>query len=743
MLVARGRNARIDINTCTARQLTGVPGIDAPLADSIVRYRKKHRRLKHFDELWRVTGMTRNKFVQLRDNSRVIGERAPQIGTGLPYARLSLTNSTLDSPSYVKRRLGPAPRRETSPPEHLTIRGPTRSAPSAKTKTGERKTKTKRTKVDVVRTNYPYHKKTFRAATTLSTVLTRQRRASGKSYKSQTNDTDLSRVTSSRQSPPADYQRTPFSQVTYLSQPLEAGDRGKDFKASQDDTANITRAWTPLVSRSKPHFRPVCPSTMNNDPTFDRLLPRSSFHADQSVLAADSPEPSTTRGERHTIGRSTVATQTSSPTSPLTPQPDQFPAKSPQRKNSWTRPTVHGVPDDVGSSAYLQYCKDSFAVARSQDSSPSSPLTTDNVKAFERLTTAASDGRWRRKGIESWVCEVNCSRTLDTDAGSTANTRIGADEPSNTDSSSPDLRPINRLLSRHRLQPHAVTVCDSGEPPPFAVGTSGEMLRARLLEARQRAKSYREQQQRLQQQQQQSRLTRVDIVAETGATSRDSPTTRTRTTPGVSSYSRVTPPRHGVAGWRPRHVEGDRQRVLDSRVSKSFHLHNNATTMLQGKRPPCASSPTGSLHDMPKRPAMLHASELIARLRRERRSADRLTKTAKKSERRSGTSSSGARSPEMERRSGGDPTANFDDGDRIRADDGRRKDAPEPGGADSGALAALLASSSHAPDVAQKLPTPIKPQQSAYYKYYQQYFSRHCKDSAGKAGDRNEACKVM
>ena len=681
--------------------------------------------------------MTRNKFVQLRDSSSVVGERAPQIGAGLPYARVSLTNSTLDSSGHVRRRLGPAPGRETSP-EHLTV---TRSAPSAKTKTAasDRKTKAKRTKADVARITYPCHKKTFRA-TTSSSAATRQRRSSGKSRKSHTNDTDLSHVISSRLSPTADYKRPACPKVNH--RPEEASVRVKDLNASQDDPATFTRAWTPLASKSKASFRRSYSSVVNIDASFDRQLPRSNFHADQPVSAAESPEASTARAERHTMGRSTVATQTSSP---LTPQPvDQYAPKSPRRKGPWMKPTTHGTPDDVGSSVYLQFCKDSFVSARTSDV-PTSSLSIENVKAFERLTAASSDGRWRRKGIESWVSEVNSSRSLDTDASTTANTR--GEEPSNTDSSGADLRPMSRLLSRHRLQQNAV--CDSAETHLAATG-SGELLRARLLEARQRAKSYREQQQRQQQQQQQlkqqqqqqGKSSRADAVTDGGTISRDSPTTEIPRSPGEPHYVRATQPSHSGGGWRPRHSEDDR--LADSRVSTSFHL-NNVTTMLQGKRPPCASSPTGSLHDMPKRPAILHASELIARLRRERRTVDRMTKSAKKSERRSGTSggSNGARSSEKRT---GDSTANFDDGDRIRKDERRRKESSDAEAKNSGVLAALLAASSRAPenaDTERKLPTPIKPQQSAYYKYYQQYYSRHCKDNADKAGERNEACKVM
>ena len=657
----------MDINTCTARQLTGLPGIDATLAESIVRYRKKNRRLKHFDELWRVTGMTRNKFIQLRDHSRVVGERTPPIGTGVPFARVSLTHSTIDCSGRRRRRRGPPSGRGTSPAQLMV----TRSVPSAKIKTtaSERKTKAKRTRMDVMA--YSCNKRALRA-TTPSSTATRLRRFSDKSA---TNDSHLSRVTSSHQSPPPECKRQTCPKINHISPPEDIGDVDKHIKASQDETTNIPNAWTPLASKPRTVARPTC--------SFAKTA------AAESQAAA-----SMTKAERQALACSTVATQTSSPTTPQLA--DKHVHKSPRRSGSWTKP---GVPGDIRASVYLQYSNDSVEALRtSSEEAPSSPLSVENVKALERLTSAASDGKWRRKGIEGWVSEVNSSRSFDTATSPTADAHD--EDPSTAELSSP----MSRLLFRHRLQQNAVR--DSQATPLATTGSSGDLLRSRLLDARQRAKLYREQQQ--------CKLHLADVVTDNCIPSN---------------------------GWRPRHSVEDRRGTADSRASTSCHM-NNVSMMPQGKRPPCASSPTNSRHDMAKRPAMLHASELIARLHRERRTPDHLHKPTYKSERTHGTSGDRNGVKPSERHSG-DSMANFDDGDKLRSGDRRRKNLTA---ANKEVLASLLAASSRITegvDAGQKLPAPTKPHQSAYYKYYQQYHSHHCKDNDSRARARNEACKVM
>lgn len=85
-----------DVNWCTARHFTTIPGIDQGVANAIVRYRRTHGSFKYFDELWRVSGMNRSKFQILRRHFKVPGERPPPVGAKLPYARLALTESMMD-----------------------------------------------------------------------------------------------------------------------------------------------------------------------------------------------------------------------------------------------------------------------------------------------------------------------------------------------------------------------------------------------------------------------------------------------------------------------------------------------------------------------------------------------------------------------------------------------------------------------------------------------------------------------
>ena len=59
--------ASVDLNTCSVRQLTAIPGLQKPLADAILRYREnKGGEFRNIDELWRVDGMTRPKFQILK-----------------------------------------------------------------------------------------------------------------------------------------------------------------------------------------------------------------------------------------------------------------------------------------------------------------------------------------------------------------------------------------------------------------------------------------------------------------------------------------------------------------------------------------------------------------------------------------------------------------------------------------------------------------------------------------------------
>ena len=56
----------IDLNSCTARQLTEYARIGKSLADSIIRYRRCYGGYKHFDELWKITGISRASYRNLQ-----------------------------------------------------------------------------------------------------------------------------------------------------------------------------------------------------------------------------------------------------------------------------------------------------------------------------------------------------------------------------------------------------------------------------------------------------------------------------------------------------------------------------------------------------------------------------------------------------------------------------------------------------------------------------------------------------
>ena len=79
---------KLDLNACTSRNLTSVPGIDKHVADAIVKYRHKYKTFKHFDEIWKLSCMTRSAFQLLKKHAEVKGEVAPAIGKALPYAKV-------------------------------------------------------------------------------------------------------------------------------------------------------------------------------------------------------------------------------------------------------------------------------------------------------------------------------------------------------------------------------------------------------------------------------------------------------------------------------------------------------------------------------------------------------------------------------------------------------------------------------------------------------------------------------
>ena len=105
-----------DLNWCTVRHFTTIPGIDQAVANAIVRYRRTNGSFKYFDELWRVSGMNRSKYQILRRHFRVPGERPPPVGSKLPYARMTLTESMMDF--VCQGQSFTSPRDMAHPPPH-------------------------------------------------------------------------------------------------------------------------------------------------------------------------------------------------------------------------------------------------------------------------------------------------------------------------------------------------------------------------------------------------------------------------------------------------------------------------------------------------------------------------------------------------------------------------------------------------------------------------------------------------
>ena len=85
----------IDINSCTARQLTEYARIGKSLADSIIRYRRCFGGYKHFDEIWKITGISRASYRNLKQYFYVEKEKTPAVGERLPNEKLSITDSML------------------------------------------------------------------------------------------------------------------------------------------------------------------------------------------------------------------------------------------------------------------------------------------------------------------------------------------------------------------------------------------------------------------------------------------------------------------------------------------------------------------------------------------------------------------------------------------------------------------------------------------------------------------------
>jgi hypothetical protein len=77
-------STKLDLNQCTSRQLSAIPGIDESLADAITATRRTRKKFQHIDQLWKVSGMTRVKFRIMLRYAEVVGQKAQPVGT-VPY----------------------------------------------------------------------------------------------------------------------------------------------------------------------------------------------------------------------------------------------------------------------------------------------------------------------------------------------------------------------------------------------------------------------------------------------------------------------------------------------------------------------------------------------------------------------------------------------------------------------------------------------------------------------------------
>jgi hypothetical protein len=75
-----------NINCVSARHLEAFDDIPRELADKIVTYRKKRKRIFHIDELYRIGGISRKCFRRLVSVFYVPNQVVPRIGAQLPYS---------------------------------------------------------------------------------------------------------------------------------------------------------------------------------------------------------------------------------------------------------------------------------------------------------------------------------------------------------------------------------------------------------------------------------------------------------------------------------------------------------------------------------------------------------------------------------------------------------------------------------------------------------------------------------
>ena len=83
-----------NINCASARHIEAFADIPLELADKILAYRKKRKRIFHIDELYRIGGISRKYFRRLVSVFYVPNQVVPRIGTQPPYSN-TLSSVTL------------------------------------------------------------------------------------------------------------------------------------------------------------------------------------------------------------------------------------------------------------------------------------------------------------------------------------------------------------------------------------------------------------------------------------------------------------------------------------------------------------------------------------------------------------------------------------------------------------------------------------------------------------------------
>ena len=64
----------LDLNSCSARQLSTLPGISTCLSNKIIDYRRKNDRIHNLEEIWKIPGVTRTVYLHLKRCTYIEGQ---------------------------------------------------------------------------------------------------------------------------------------------------------------------------------------------------------------------------------------------------------------------------------------------------------------------------------------------------------------------------------------------------------------------------------------------------------------------------------------------------------------------------------------------------------------------------------------------------------------------------------------------------------------------------------------------